>query len=100
MSADNWATCPRCYDEACRSTSIPTEELDALGDYAVPNVDAGDVLTFREDYEFYGAHAGTLIVSYSGACTKCGLALKMKPSTRSTRPNTTHPKAITDDALG
>lgn len=69
MGADSWDTCPRCYDAACAAN-------DALGDYAVPEVDASKFLTFREDYEFYGAHTGTVIVSYSGWCTTCHLAVK------------------------
>lgn len=51
MSADNWAMCPACVKN--------------------PNVNAD--YTFREDYEIYpDESSGTVKVSYSGWCTRCG----------------------------
>jgi hypothetical protein len=57
MSADNWASCPRCAARDAKLGPYPTTP------------------TFREDYEFYGGETGTLEISYHGQCTDCGLTL-------------------------
>lgn len=56
MSADNWTECPRCRDEA--------------GIYARTE----DLMTFREDYEWWTVD-GVLQWSYKGACSVCGLSV-------------------------
>lgn len=63
MSADHYAICPRCVDEARKTIGLLyiCEE---------------DYRTFREDYEFWGADSGTVNVHYRGECDKCGLACK------------------------
>lgn len=86
MSADNWAPCPRCIKRAESfkadlleemNTSygrIPLAEFDALRQRAEAPVE--EKRTFREDYEIYGAVDGTIVVSYRGHCSECGLALE------------------------
>lgn len=67
MSADNWTVCPRCC------ASLSEDERIALMDD-----DENPLLTFREDYGFYGAHAGAVNVSYSGWCAECGLTCRFE----------------------
>lgn len=89
MSADNWATCPRCYDRACKAADaelwavmatygkVPVEAFDrARSKLAVPS--EREFHTFREDYEISGADTGIVTVHYSGHCGTCGLNLKFK----------------------
>lgn len=97
MSADNWTNCPRCMDlnakeitameERLRDSygKIPVDEYETMREAVVEaqyNRDANNAYskyaTFREDYEFYGAENGTLEISYSGQCTKCGLKLQFR----------------------
>ena len=85
MSADHWATCPRCLDSAKSVASrereavmalygeVPPEEFDRRRE-GLREVDPEDYRTFREDYEFYGAEEGEVTASYSGSCKSCGLA--------------------------
>lgn len=103
MSADNWANCPRCIK--LDQDEISEMRQNILDQYGKITVEAYEKLlvqyheemknleskhleyqqsdyskysTFREDYEFYGAETGTLEISYSGQCTKCGLKLQFK----------------------
>lgn len=94
MSADNWAECPRCifndrYEVAQLEHklneiygNVPIQDYEALRNqieelqYEQDNNRRTE--TFREDYEFYGAETGTLKISYSGCCTKCGLKLQFE----------------------
>lgn len=91
MSADNWTVCPRCFDNAIRKAAqakatvmnlygkIPVEEFDAKR-AALADPVKGDFETFREDYEFFGAHDGEIHASYKGHCSKCGLHVELKVS--------------------
>lgn len=84
MSASNWQVCPRCLDRAHTSREaevarvdamygrVPVEEFDAARE-AIPDVDPRQMMTFREDYEFYGAETGKVNARYEGRCTTCGL---------------------------
>lgn len=87
MSADNWATCPRCLGHAkteARATEravaalygkVPIAEFDRRRAELAP-VEEGKFATFREDYQI-GLRDGRVDVNYSGACTKCGLAMQL-----------------------
>ncbi len=84
--ADNWQTCPRCYDEAMEPWIEKGEAVFAsyglvtLDEFTkafnrIPNEPKEeDYYTFREDYEFYGADEGVIKWQYSGSCTECGLS--------------------------
>ena len=88
MSADNWAQCPRCADRrliAIRDLlakaeqsygNVPVTEFDQMRKAAADLECEPIEPTFREDYEIFGAEVGEVVVSYSGSCTRCGLALK------------------------
>lgn len=94
MSADNWAKCPRCVQEATKNLDAAQARVDAsYGQVSVEEFDqmrAGlaterskvdndnSFRTFREDYEIYGADDGVVTVSYRGGCTVCKLELKFK----------------------
>jgi hypothetical protein len=87
VSADNWASCPRCFREACGVKAAAEKRLAAQ--YGVVSLDAWDKMrmevppepqpedfrTFREDYEISGASEWVVRVSYSGRCNACGLRL-------------------------
>jgi hypothetical protein len=92
MSADNWATCPRCKNSKVDKVAalekqvkesygkVPAEEFMRLNGaltQARLDVDKDDWnnRSFREDYEIYGAEDGIVKVGYSGSCTVCGLRL-------------------------
>lgn len=89
MSADNWAICPRCVNEAIEAFAaeraqvmasygqIPLEEFDAAR-AALARPEPEDFRTFREDYEFYGAESGIIHISYSGHYSKCDLGLDIE----------------------
>jgi hypothetical protein len=91
MSADNWAICPRCLQQAreaneaeCTRVSemygtVPVEEFDAAR-AAIKPVDPEEYRTFREDYEFYGAEQGEVIADYEGRCSKCNLGGSFRTS--------------------
>lgn len=93
MSADNWTTCPRCWDNAQEQNraeaervqalygTVPVEEFDAAREALDPAQEA-DFSTFREDYEFYNASEGTVKGSYKGRCTVCGLSTEIKVEKR------------------
>ena len=90
MSADNWATCPRCkyrhakkYDEArsLADTSygkVSREEWISLDSAAQALSLELETQTFREDYEIYGADEGEIEVNYRGNCGECGLSVTLK----------------------
>lgn len=92
MSADNWDRCPRCYGLKAKLLEekqklvdasygvLTVEEFDkARADLVKERVDLEDsYVTFREDYEIFGAETGVVTVSYKGQCTKCGLSLKFQ----------------------
>lgn len=88
MSADNWATCPRCFDREKAKHDEKMAELKAK--YGKVSADEWSVIskriterpdvdteTFREDWEI-GMYEGIFEVSYSGRCEKCGLAHQFK----------------------
>lgn len=86
MSADNWAACPSCVAtaravaERQRTAAmesygkVPAEQFQAAI-AAIKDVDPGEYLTFREDYEIFGAEDGAVTVHYSGSCSECGTGL-------------------------
>jgi hypothetical protein len=87
MSADNWAVCPRCKQDAIRAredkqlaadkaygTAPPEEYLAMLKAIDGPLVFAE---TFRENYE-QGVRDGIYYVGYHGKCSECGLTHKFK----------------------
>lgn len=88
MSADNWTTCPACAHKKSQELAGEQDHVDAMyGTVSVEEFDAARAAlqerrmkpmdeTFREDYEFWGAHEGTLHVSYEGRCTVCGTGTK------------------------
>ena len=92
MSADNWAYCKRCTE--IELEKFAEREAAIAASYGVVTVEEFDAtrrmldqdkqrferrqLTFREDYEIYGATDGLIIVDYSGSCTKCGLNVSFK----------------------
>jgi predicted DsbA family dithiol-disulfide isomerase len=92
MSASNWAVCPACLkaqDDLAKLLAKKAE--DAYGTVTVAEFDAMRATaeqaaeaalnlraTFREDYEIYGAVAGTVVVDYSGHCTECDLGVDFK----------------------
>lgn len=92
MSADNWATCPRCLRDAKVAANersaevyrtygtVTPEEFIKACDALPGDPHPSDFETFREDYEIYGATTGEVIVDYAGSCTKCGLSVKLKTS--------------------
>jgi len=96
MSADNWATCPRCLRrEQIRLNSERVEAQSLYGrvdrqEYeaaiaALPSQstpDPDDFTTFREDYEFYGAEDGVIVADYKGMCSKCGLSVELRAEKR------------------
>jgi hypothetical protein len=88
MSADNWTTCPRCtkaheaaIDKREKAVAdsygkVPVEEFDRARQ-EVDSLKATRLdVTFREDYEIYGAEDGEVTVAYSGRCSQCGLGVK------------------------
>ena len=89
MSADNWATCPRCVKraevakaaqaaKAAASYGKVSEREYAEAIAAIKDVRPEDCQTFREDYQIYGAADGAVTVDYSGHCGTCGLSLSFK----------------------
>lgn len=94
MSADNWALCPRCVDNANTNQQelqsrvieeygkLPLTEWENLRKLANAGVDKEVFTTFREDYEIYGADTGTITINYSGTCTICGLSVQYDDSKR------------------
>jgi hypothetical protein len=93
MSADNWTTCPSCYDLEQKAAvkehdrvaslygAIPVDEFDAAR-AALPDIDPDIGTNFREDYEFYGASQGEVFYSYKGRCSICGAGTEIEGSRR------------------
>lgn len=89
MSADHWATCPRCLARAKKAEAdqlaavlatygqVPVEEFDQAR-AAIKPVLVTDLKTFSESYEIYGAISGKVTVSYCGYCNSCGLCLQFE----------------------
>jgi hypothetical protein len=93
MSADNWSVCPRCFSRAQKEAREKWENVMALyGQIPVDEFDrkratltepkADSFITFREDYEFYGADEGEIHADYGGECSACGLSVTLKASKR------------------
>ncbi len=93
MSANNWSVCPRCKDNARQEVEeakalllkdygkVPVEEFNDRQNAVLEAelaLQESDALTFREDYEWYGAHKGLIQGSYQGHCGTCGLSVKVK----------------------
>jgi Na+-transporting NADH:ubiquinone oxidoreductase subunit NqrF len=84
MSASNWAECHGCTVKAQRKAEeslaaaqasygkVSAEEYERLRSQAQELFQVKPEQTFREDWEIYGAETGTVTVSYSGGCSKCG----------------------------
>lgn len=91
MSADNWAVCPRCVEQAREARrnalsaleaaygTVPVKEYQAM-QAAVPAEPKvlEDYSNFREDYWFANDDHGTVEVSYSGSCHICGLTVSFR----------------------
>lgn len=87
MSADNWDVCPRCElrhrNEALRLRAdadaaygkVSVEEWKLKDGAALEAAVNFKERTFREDYEIGGAQDGSIVVSYNGGCSICGLSL-------------------------
>lgn len=85
MSADNWATCPRCMKR--REAETENAEIDVAASYGEVPLDEWEEMrrrqsdliaaepnrTLREDYEFHGASDGEVIAEYSASCDICDL---------------------------
>lgn len=90
MSASAWSICPRCKRRQEAETArlkaaadaaygvVPREEWQELDEKAHSAGAPFDDYEFREDYAIGGVEDGTVIVSYGGACMKCGLSLTFK----------------------
>jgi hypothetical protein len=92
MSADNWATCPRCSKR--REDALAKREADIAASYGkIPVADFDNLrfqlsadrheqldATFREDYEIWGAEDGEVKVKYRGVCGACNLRLNFEHS--------------------
>lgn len=86
MSADHYAICPRCRDEAKADYetrqrrlreaygAMPVDEYEALSK-AAEAFDEERFRTFREEWEFFDASTGTVKMSYGGECDRCGLSV-------------------------
>jgi len=95
MSADNWAACPRCLQQAKETAEEAKREVDALyGQIPVeefeqrradlpdlPDAEDNKYRTFREDYEWW-TEGGKVEWNYHGKCTICGLECKVDGSKR------------------
>jgi hypothetical protein len=91
MSADNWATCPRCLHAAETASANEREAVNAMyGTVPIAefdrrraeltDIDPEQYRTFREDYEIYGAESGTVVVDYRGGCAACGASARIEHS--------------------
>lgn len=89
MSADNWTSCPACYQAAvCAYENardaitadygqVPMEEFEKRrAALEQPDRESQAFRTFREDYEFYGANEGTVHWNYKGCCSNCNLSVE------------------------
>lgn len=100
MSASNWEICPKCFwraqndqqsriegAKAAYGVVAPEEYLRLMSEASAP-LNAEEFRTFREDYEFYGAHRGEIVASYSGHCEKCGCGVDFEECRRFFDPAT------------
>lgn len=82
MSANNWATCPRCLAEAEKTkTALAAEAAAAYGkvpedEYAQMREQSREDITLdstmREDYELGVNMLGEFRLSFSASCGTCG----------------------------
>jgi hypothetical protein len=92
MSADNWATCPRCFKDALHERrdreqaakdaygKVPEHEWLKMKEDAKVSLPFGDDL--REDYEMYMEKDGTFKVVYKCSCSVCGFSFEYKHTER------------------
>jgi hypothetical protein len=85
MSADNWAICPQCLNNA--KTKQQEMEQKLKDSYGIMDVDEWlkfkgkveigfneeDLRTLREDYVIGIFEDGEFLIHYSGRCSTCGL---------------------------
>lgn len=111
MSADNWATCPKCLAEAKAKKAalehavqdaygkVPIEEFDEMRTEAEKPVNIDQ--TLREDYElFIEEDTGLFRVIYDGFCKTCGFGKKYRYSEQLPLPTLTTPDAARPEAHG
>jgi len=93
MGADNWTTCPRCFNAA----AVATADAIKRRDEAIGNVSANEFLaldlaaqkpvdpgrTLAENYEINMNEHGSFRVDYSAHCSKkgCGFTYKFEHET-------------------
>ena len=94
MSANNWATCPKCKkqygervqkilaelgDQYGKVTADKYRELSIESDKKLSQLrEPVDGWTLREDWELGTYIDGTFMVSYSCSCDVCGLSYSHK----------------------
>lgn len=95
MSADNWATCPKCkirveaesnklkLDAGKAYGKVSPEEYLVLFETANKPVKLDD--TLREDYEIGITSDGKFYASYGGAC-QCGFSFSFKHECDTLKP--------------
>ena len=81
MSADNWATCPKCLQkEKDKRAKLEKKLAESYGKIDVEKWEdlqkkarepIPETSTFREDYELGMSPDGEFCISYGGSCT-CG----------------------------
>jgi hypothetical protein len=99
VSADNFAVCPRCLGRAQQAHEEQTEQTqEAYGKVPAPEYEEmrrhdlesapnpENFLTFREDYEFFGADMGLVVAHYKGECHVCGLSTELRAEKRFFEP--------------
>ena len=96
MSADNWATCPKCLrtaaaeKEARHRTAaeaygkVPADEWRALVAEAEAEPELED--TLREDYSVGMTVTGRFYVSYRGRCQRCDFEHRFKAEEQVLKP--------------
>lgn len=98
MSADNWAICPKCVENAERKASRALKNAERqygkvdAGKYmelieearTLAKYDVEELRTLREDYEigvvFDAFSDAEFYVSYRGKCSVCGFSHEFKHS--------------------
>ena len=84
MSADNWATCPKCLNKDKNDLDKKRKELDdqygkidknkwlqKLEKLNKEEKDRGDNSSLREDYKMGITNEGEFYIGYSGVCSVC-----------------------------
>lgn len=87
MTADNWATCPKCYQEEEVRLEQATDDvgssygrvpqyewLKMFNDLTQPEVD----FDLREDYEIGFGADGIFHILYECRCAKCGFEFEFR----------------------